>query len=73
MSAAVIWPCHATLDDRNMCNAQSCSPAQTMTTPASEASQGSPQRRMHSPGTPFLDVSCCHSKSLCSQKSSDYV
>ena len=37
---------------------QSCSPAQAMTTPASDMSQTSPQRRLHSPATPFLDVSC---------------
>ncbi|CAL5229870.1 g13281 [Coccomyxa viridis] len=35
---------------------QSCSPAQGMTTPASEVSQGSPHRRLHSPAMPFLDV-----------------
>ena len=36
---------------------QSCSPAHAMTTPMSEVSQGSPQRRLHSPAMPFLDVS----------------
>ena len=36
---------------------QSCSPAQAMATPASQPSQDSPQRRMHSPAIPFLDVS----------------
>ncbi len=39
------------------CCVQSCSPAQAMTTPASEVSQGSPQRRLHTPAMPFLDVS----------------
>ena len=39
------------------CCVQSCSPAQGLTTPASEGSQGSPHRRLHSPAMPFLDVS----------------
>ena len=45
------------LPERGPCCVQSCSPARPMTTPASEVSQSSPQRRMHSPATPFLDVS----------------